>query len=453
MSKIDRQRRPRRIAADEAHAWARNLRLGNHHGKSVLKALSLYVDGDGWCFVGVEQLAHDCELSADTVRRRLVWLEEIGAVLRRPQWINSRGCRNSDGEGKRTSDLIRMMVDAGNDHLIEARARGEVIDEDDSDDDVMEQINPGSQQGLSRGAETPSPAPALGQPSHCGEGLISEPEPELSPLPPSRGRECGASEQKVEEPEDFVAAWRCWRGHEVMGHRRQRALEAFKKLSTEHQRLCRAAIAPYNAALDRHNRTRTAVNFDLWIKRGGFLEFPDAKLVQIKPVPDRRWVSGAELGGLEVAGRIAERKVRSSLDPERGVGFWTTMLPRPDISALAKFRDAQADSWIEIDDNTPEFEAWRDCLQRWLGVDEIKTQRVFTEPYDAAVHGLPAIHPNFRIRKFKQVLRVPTLWPPQKDGTIYLIHGDGNIDHRENRETAEGGQPGCASQGLATSLP
>ena len=412
MSKIDRQRRPRRIAADEAHTWARNLRLGNHHGKSVLKALSLYVDRDGWCFVGVEQLAYDCELSADTVRRRLVWLEEIGAVLRRAQWINSKGCRNSAGEGKRTSDLIKVMVDAGNDHIIEARARGEIIDEDDGDDDEKEQVSPCSEQGLSRGVETPSPAPAPGQPSHCGEGLISEPEPESSPLPPSRGRECVRSGGKVEEPDDFVAAWRSWRGHEMMGHRRQAALKAFKKLSAEHQRLCRAAIAPYNAALDRHNRTRTAVNFDRWIKQQGFLEFPDAKVVRAKPVPDRRWVCGDELSGMEIAGRIAERRIRSSLDPERGAGFWTTMPPRPDLSALAQFRDAQADSWIEIDEGTPQFEAWRERLQQWLGVHEIKTQRVFTEPHDPAVHELPAIHPNFKIRKFKQVLRVPTPLPP-----------------------------------------
>lgn len=425
MSKVDRKRRARRIAADEAQTWVRNLRLGNHHGKSVLMALSLYVDGDGWGFPGVEQLADDCELSADTIRRRLAWLEEIDAIRRWPQWINSKGCRNSDGEGKRTSDLIKMMVDAGNDHLIEARARGEIIDEEDGDDEDTEQISPRSRQGLSLVANTASPALALGQPSHCGEGLISEPEPELSPLPPSRGREIEEVSKNVEEPADFVAAWRSWRGHQMMGHRKQRALKAFRELSVEHQQLCRAAIAPYNAALDRHNRTRTAVNFDLWIKRQGFLEFPDAKVIRAKPVADRRWVSGDELGGMEVAGRIAERKVRSSLDPERGAGFWTTMAPRPDVSALAKFRDAPADAWIEIDDGTPQFDAWWDQLQQWLGVDEIKTRRVFTEPYDPAVHGLPAIHKDFRFRKSKQVLRVPTLWPPRKDGTTYDINAHG----------------------------
>src|SRR5882672_4611620 len=50
------KRRPRRIAADEAHAWARNLRLNNAQAKLVLSMLTLYVDGDGYCFVGIPQL-------------------------------------------------------------------------------------------------------------------------------------------------------------------------------------------------------------------------------------------------------------------------------------------------------------------------------------------------------------------------------------------------------------
>src|ERR1700761_1206568 len=104
MPAIDRgaKRRARRIAADEAHAWARNLRLGNKDAKFVLCMSTLYVDGDGYCFVAIPTLAYDCEMSADTVRRRLVWLEEIGAINRISQWIDEKGNRNSDGRGKRT---------------------------------------------------------------------------------------------------------------------------------------------------------------------------------------------------------------------------------------------------------------------------------------------------------------------------------------------------------------
>lgn len=103
--------RRRRIASDEAHAWARNLRLGNPFAKLVLSMLSLYVDGDGYSFVGINQLAEDCELSADTVRRRLDWLEDEAKVIRRtPQWIDESGMRNGNGRGRRTTDKILLLT-------------------------------------------------------------------------------------------------------------------------------------------------------------------------------------------------------------------------------------------------------------------------------------------------------------------------------------------------------
>jgi hypothetical protein len=134
------------------------LRLGNHHAKDVLKSLTLYVDGDGYCFVGIEQLADDCELSPDTVRRRLVWLDEIGAISRQSQWIDANMVaamptarqahhRSDPPFGRRDQDEI------------EARARGEVVD-----GDVSREVSPSSQQGLNSDVETVSPAPALASP-------------------------------------------------------------------------------------------------------------------------------------------------------------------------------------------------------------------------------------------------------------------------------------------------
>jgi pyocin large subunit-like protein len=107
---VARKPRPRRIAADEAHSWARHLKLGNPYAKLVLSMLTIYVNGDGSCFVGIEQLAEDTELSADTVRKRLAWLERVGAIARFPQWIDASGRRNGDGRGKSTSDEIRLLT-------------------------------------------------------------------------------------------------------------------------------------------------------------------------------------------------------------------------------------------------------------------------------------------------------------------------------------------------------
>jgi pyocin large subunit-like protein len=83
MTTTDRsaKRRARRIAADEAHSWARNLKLNNPHAKLLLCMLTQYVNGDGICWVSVPTLSEDCELAQNTIRSRLNWLEEIGVIV------------------------------------------------------------------------------------------------------------------------------------------------------------------------------------------------------------------------------------------------------------------------------------------------------------------------------------------------------------------------------------
>jgi hypothetical protein len=104
--------RARRIAADEAHAWARNLTLGDAIGKAILVALTLYVDQDGCCYVSMAQLAEDCEVDIKTIRRRLDWLETDAKVLRRQhQWIDENGVRSSKPGGKQTTDAIQLLIE------------------------------------------------------------------------------------------------------------------------------------------------------------------------------------------------------------------------------------------------------------------------------------------------------------------------------------------------------
>lgn len=410
MSKRDgAQRRARRIAADEAHAWARNLRLNNPHAKLTLSMLSLYVDGDGYCFVAIPTLAFDTELSSQTVRSRLQWLEQVGAIVRLPQWIDEYGRRNGEARGKRTSDLIRLMID--DDEAIEAAANGET-------EAVSREVSPMPQTGLNAEAETVSPTPALRQPYDSAEGLISEPEPESSPKSPSRGRESAAPDLEEKEPEHFGPAWLSWRGHEVM--RRDLALAEFRKLDPEAQLLCRAAIAPFFALQDKLRRT-TVPNFNLWIRQRGFEAFPGARLPD--PVPEKRWLAGDELAGLGVASRIASRQVRTVEDPERGKGLWTFKPAAPDLAAMAKFAGDDPATWLVVDLGTPQFAAWRDRLALWLG-GEIEGERIWLEDWDPRVHGLPAIHADFRLRKSKQALRVPAPWPPHRDGSWSIDEGE-----------------------------
>lgn len=102
----------RRIGSDEAHAWARNLRLNNPLAKLVLCMLTQYINAEATCFVGIKALAEDCELSPNTVRERLMWLETSARVIRRvEQWIDEGGQRNSARRGRQTSDLIVLLID------------------------------------------------------------------------------------------------------------------------------------------------------------------------------------------------------------------------------------------------------------------------------------------------------------------------------------------------------
>jgi len=145
--------RARRVASDEAHAWARSLQLNNPVGKSVLRALTLYVNGDGSCFVSIDQLAEDTDLSPDTVRRRLVWLEQIGAIVRLPQWLDGNGRRNSEARGKRTTDDIRLLIEA-NIEEIERRAKGQEPENSSSGGPDGTDISPSSLRGLNEAVET-----------------------------------------------------------------------------------------------------------------------------------------------------------------------------------------------------------------------------------------------------------------------------------------------------------
>lgn len=181
--------RVRRIASDEAHSWARNLRLGNPHAKYVLCMLTLYVNGEGSCFVGAGQLAEDCELAIETVRKRLAFLEQIGAVARFAQWLDEHGRRNSDGRGRRTSDDIRLLIDGDLD-AIEARAMEKSGRDGDAispprDGELTETVSPppgggANDEGESVSLLVRSPL-GVGLPPSCVGGLTPEPEPEPEP--------------------------------------------------------------------------------------------------------------------------------------------------------------------------------------------------------------------------------------------------------------------------------
>jgi hypothetical protein len=371
---IDKKKRPRRIAADEAHAWARNLRLNNSQAKLVLSMATLYVDGDGYCFVSVPSLADDTELSAQTVRRRLAWLEEIGAIARLPQWIDEKGTRNGDGRGKRSSDLIRLLLDADTDD-IEARAAG-------LHDGETAAIAPIHGEGANEAENSLSPTAALPQPYHSGQGLTSEPEPESPPQPPSGGS------VDLEGWKEFQEDWQ----EPIL--RQSIAQHEWQALNADQRTQARQAARGYVAWRKAQRRPPNVLGAHLFLREReawpGFAAYaPDAKPAGI---------TGFELDSVEGRAILAIYAVAKTrpFEGRNGLVYAGEITPQ-----VLKFADAgPPSSWPFIEDRQ-QIAAWANFLSEHVRGN--RPQFVVTRGIgDAQRRGIEA----------------PWDWPPRIDGKL-----------------------------------
>lgn len=431
------KRRKRRLASDEAHTWARNLTLGNPHAKSVLRAIALYCNDEALCTVGIDTLALDCDVSPDTVRSRLKFLEDVGAIVRFPCWRDDLGRRNYDARGKRTTDDIRLMVDADVDG-IEARARGETPDDSEpiehaSSGTESGEFSPGQQQGLNphddAATANRSPRLAVGQPLDSGQGLISEPEPESSPHPPSGGRLDHDDDQEKQsqiESEHFAFFKSNYPDREVWAW--SKAQPIFAALKPAEQALAAAASPEYAKKIVATKRKPPPVRPERFLKDRIFDNFPHARLPE-KPqaVPPRVFypVGSEVFNGFKAAFAIA-RAGDFRIDWDGPVqGIWRRGEIEPGLLALAPFHDVDVERLPETAiEGSGEFAAWRDRLKPWIGFT-LEARKIWTEPLDPAVHSLPFGHPEHKFRKYVNGLRVPWSFPPRKDGTISPTKSEG----------------------------
>lgn len=375
---VDKKKRARHVASDEAHAWARSLALNNPNAKTVLRALALYVNGEGSCFVGIDQLSDDTDLSADTVRRRLVWLEQIGAIVRLPQWLDENGRRNPDGRGKRTTDEIRLLLAADVDE-IERRARGSL--EPNSSTETNE-ISPSTEQGLEEGSESVSPQLAPRQPSQSCDHLISEPEPEDSPQPPSGGS------LELEGWKEFEDDW----GRDNPILRQSIAQRVWSSLRPEERDLARQAARGYAVHLKQQKRPPNRLGAHLFLKeRDAWAKF--AALA-----PDASTVPNGGLFAFNSAEAKAIRALYQAgggilFETKAGISYRNEITPR-----LMAFLDLPAkDRWIFVT-AFQQLASWRDFFRDHI----IGARRDVTETRDG-----------------KSGMLVPWPWPPGKDGKLY----------------------------------
>jgi hypothetical protein len=434
------KKRKRRTASDEAHAWARNLRLGNPYAKSILRALALYVDEAGRCFVGIGEpgeggLVDDCDLSVNTVRNRLTWLETIGAIVRLPAWIDENGVRTTQPSrgGRRTTDEIRLLTDPALVDEIEARARGE------SDGENAEPISPSPQKGLSEKSPEPSansltglsssasdvsPSPQEGlsdgqpvsspltaprQPSHSREGLISEPEPltvDSPPTPPSGGSDAVANDWK-----DFERDWQ----EPIL--RQSLAQQVWSAFSPDEKQLARKAARGYVAWRRRQRKPPNVINAHTFLKETDAWAGFAALAANVPPQKTRTMIAAesAEFAALSLCCAIAGAPAP---EPLHGHLQFVGDVPAG-AAAMAALPHDRA-QWIIVEKETPLFMAWCTRVQEWTGRWP-EPRRIWLDQFDRIV---PSAREAYcepgRLPRCKNGLLVPptpTGFPPAKKAT------------------------------------
>lgn len=404
-----RKPRPRRIAADEAHSWARNLRLGNSLAKLVLSMCTIYVDGEGRCFPGIESLAEDTELSVDTVRKRLAWLEQVGAVARFPQWIDDAGRRNGDGRGKRTSDEIRLLMDADPDE-IERRARGE---QDDAGSGDVHDFSPSHQQGLNPADGSFSPRLAHDQPSDSGKGSYdsdsSNQEPESPPNPPSGG--CTTADVEVEGWQEFKTSFEA-DGDPIV--RVSLAMQLYGALSAGDERSrCTKAAKGLIAWRLKQKKPPSKPSAQTFIREIG--AWPTwAEHAPPDPVPIEPPTFIAE-GSEDWKALCVIARIRGETDPQprrypdhEAAGLMIRKPLTPAKRALSQFYDSDPATWNVVEHGSQQCGAW-------VGLTGAEPHSVDTGETKRMQIGSKIIE-HWPVKLTG--LRIPWPWPPRKDGSL-----------------------------------
>jgi hypothetical protein len=381
------------------------------------------------CYVGIETIADDTELSTDTVRKRLAWLETVGAIARFPRWIDPSGRVNSEGLGRRTSDDIRLLIEADQE-AIEARASGSFDEHSKHDSDGAD---PRSQQGQQTENKTDgppvSPTPAPCRPSDSGKGLTTEPEskPEPSSLPSEDGGSSDASADEQSEAADDhnVEGWQEFKSaFEADGIpiiRVSIAKTLFSALTTEHRhRVAHAAkgLIAYRAREKKPGTKPSAQTFIREIDAWAAFE----KLAPAAPITRIKIQRGSEaFSAATVFKMLIDRTVFTGDEIEIREELATSS----DFLALARFAgdDGSVDRsrWLSLDPHNPtdkaKVGAWRERIKTWSG-----RWVEFEKVSELDAQGQPIIsiqtHNGMELKfpKLREALLVPLDWPPAKGG-------------------------------------
>lgn len=380
----------------KATNWAFSLPL-ELRAKFTLLAICDHADDEGTCWPSRDRVAEKTGQSRSTVQRKIKEMQDLGILVLFERFRQ---------DGSRTTDEIRLDLTLTPDD-VRAKLKGSNAAENHDPDEAEGGVT----------ADTGGCQPDTGGRVTADQGAVSlrpppnEPsskpsiEPSLTPNPFPEGK--GDEDPEPEHFKEFFEGCLHWR---TMS--RTKALSAFRFLTIDEQALARAA-SPLHAD-ECAKAKRKSLDAHKLIAEQFWLKYPYARL-PAKPAAAEIWrkIEGDELAGLCVAVRIGEQK---ELLTDKPINTKKTEV-QLDLEALAPFVNESKFSWHTVEVGSAQFAAWRERLKFWLGGRDPLSERIWTEPHDPAIHDLPRLNKDFKLRKSIDGFRVPRLWPPRRDGS------------------------------------
>lgn len=431
MSLPAKPRRRPRIGADSVHSWARNITFHNAHAKSIIMMMCHYVNDQGVANMGLETLAQDSDLSVNTVRDRLRWLDEIGAITRLPRWYDEHGRLNYEGRGRRTSDDIRFMLDVPEED-IEWNAWGRADAERDGPDEPSYEVSapqpdPTHGVGLNPEPETVVPPLALQRPSTCAEGIdslnceLKKDSPQSPPILEASEQESGLSKEASEAEAQCTAALQKFKATYPIPTNRPDRLEAvWRTMTGEQWHLCQRGAEGARRHREANAKrppplvdpAKYAATPSLWAEYVRYA-LPEPPKVTDLDRDSEEWlalrlmrvIAGLNTGQPRKVGPIPAGSDNLA-DLARSVGF-------PDTHN--RF------GWQLVERDSKHFTAWAERIREWTGqwpeVERILLDREgnpAATPEDAADSCLEICGKKILGKRRTIGLLVPSLWPPAK---------------------------------------
>ncbi|ARQ01897.1 hypothetical protein CAK95_24460 [Pseudorhodoplanes sinuspersici] len=400
-------------------AWASDQTWGGCSHRSAIYAIANHANDNWFCWAKHQTLADESEQSVDSVGRRIQEFVN-GGMVRRVK-LKRHGRRTHDFLILKPSpyfdaplEVIEQFIPRGCDIMDEGDAAANCGSAAGDENAVPQRDSEINATAACGSAETLT----LPQPAVDATALVREPieplsEPEDSPHAPHGGQAVADAEKEIEGWQDFKSAFEA---DKVPIARPSIAAKEFDALKREDRKLVTQAARGLIAHRSRERRPSGKPSAQTFIRERdawpGWIKLAPTDPVALVFVPE----DSREYAAVSSLCRIGGKQppmVRYDERQQRR-GYWRHAKVPADLLALAEFAHVPDADWHVVEDKTDEFYAWARRISEWTGA-RTEAQVVMLDGFTEI-----EIRPGHTMRAQKRTsgLRVPSRWPPRKDGTF-----------------------------------